>query len=216
MFTGIVEETGFVKTFDKNFKNATLCIGCKSVLKDIKIGDSISVNGVCTTVISYNSSSFVVEISEETLNVSNFSNLKINDELNLERALTLNSRLGGHIVSGHIDCIGELVETEKLSNFYNLKFKLPQKFMKYIVYKGSVTINGISLTVANTDKDTFSVAIIPHTFGNTNLKNITIGDFVNIETDILARYVENLLSVKDNSNNESRIDIEFLKENGFV
>lgn len=216
MFTGIVEETGFVKTFNKNSKNATLCISCKSVLEDIKIGDSISVNGVCTTVINYDNSSFVVEISEETLNVSNFCNLKINDKLNLERALTLNSRLGGHIVSGHIDCTGKVIEIEKLSNFYNLKFELPQKYMKYIVYKGSITINGVSLTVAKVNDNNFTVAIIPHTYNNTNFKNLTISSFVNIETDILGRYVEKLLSANDNVNNESQINMDFLKENGFV
>lgn len=215
MFTGLIEETGYVKSLVKNTNGATLVITCKLILGDIKIGDSICVNGVCETVTNIFSDGFEVRISDETLGVTHLGNLKNGDILNLERALTLNSRLGGHIVSGHIDCVGKLTNIEKLSDFYNLTFEIPENYSKYIVYKGSVAISGISLTIAKTTDNIFKVAIIPHTYQNTNLKNTKIGDFVNIETDILGKYVEKMLSANDNKE-ENTISIDFLKENGFV
>ena len=154
-------------------------------------------------------------LSDETLNITNFSSAKQGDYVNLERALTLNTRLGGHIVSGHIDCTGKLVSVEKISDFYNLKFEIPLNMTKYVIYKGSVTINGISLTVAEINDNIFTVAIIPHTYKNTVLKYLKHGDNVNIETDILAKYVEKLLGLNDNGT-KNNISMEFLKENGFV
>ena len=216
MFTGIVEDIGYVKRFNKTSDGAKLEVSCSvELLNDTKLGDSICINGVCETVTAINSDGFCVDISAETLSVTNFSLLKQNDELNLERALTLSSRLGGHIVSGHIDCKGVITSVEKHSDFYNLFVEIPKDFSKYVVYKGSVTVNGISLTVADVQNDIFKVAIIPHTYGNTNLKCLNIGDIVNIETDILARYVEKLL-YSDNNKKESNIDMAFLEENGFV
>ncbi len=213
MFTGIVEEIGKIKSFKKENNGAIIEVKCKTVLQNTKIGDSISINGVCQTVTKISTNSFCANVSNETLAVTNFDNLKNGDSVNLERALTLNSRLGGHIVSGHIDCTGKLLSVEKLTDFYNLEFEVPQEQEKYIVNKGSVTINGISLTVANIENNIIKTAIIPHTFNNTNLKNLNCGDYVNIETDILGKYVEKLLSVKDN---KSSISMSFLQENGFV
>ena len=215
MFTGIVEEVGQVKSFIKEKNGAKLTIAANTVIKDLKIGDSIAVNGVCQTVTDFDNSSFTVMVSDETLSVTTFKNLKTGDYLNLERALTLQSRLGGHIVSGHVDCIGKLVSKEILSDFYNLYFEIDENFAKYVVYKGSITINGISLTVADINSSTIKVALIPHTFENTNLKTLNIGDNVNIETDILAKYVEKLLKLNNNSE-KSKINMEFLAENGFV
>ena len=216
MFTGIIEDIGYVKRFTATSDGAKLEVRCSvELLNGTKLGDSICINGVCETVTAINPDGFCVDISAETLSVTNFNSLRQNDELNLERALTLNSRLGGHIVSGHIDCKGVITSIEKHSDFYNLYIKVPQEFSKYIVYKGSVTVNGISLTVADVQNDIFKVAIIPHTYGNTNLKCLNIGDIVNIETDILARYVEKLL-YSDNNKKESNIDMAFLEENGFV
>lgn len=215
MFTGIVEETGKIKSFNVLLNGAKLVVECKKILSDINIGDSICVNGVCQTVIEYTDSSFTVMLSDETLNITNFSSVEQGDYVNLERALTLNTRLGGHIVSGHIDCIGKLISVEKLSNFYNLRFEIPFEMTKYVVYKGSITINGISLTVSEIKDNMFTVAIIPHTYQNTVLKYLKQGDSVNIETDILAKYVEKLLGLNDNKTN-SNISMEFLKENGFV
>lgn len=213
MFTGIVEEVGIIKSFERDSRGATIVVGCKTVLEDTKLGDSIVINGCCQTVVAMDSNSFTARVSEETISVTCFDRFKKGDFVNLERALALNSRLGGHIVSGHIDCKGILLNCEKLADFYNLKFEIPKEQAKYVVYKGSITINGISLTVADIENNVFKVAIIPHTFENTNLKFLTVGNIVNIETDILGKYVEKLLSVKDNSSN---ISMSFLQENGFV
>ena len=213
MFTGIIEEIGKVKSFKKDSNGATIEVECSIVLEDTKLGDSIAINGVCQTVIDITSNSFKARVSDETLKVTTFESLKTNDIVNLERALTLNSRLGGHIVSGHVDCRGKYIKLEQLTDFYNLEFEIPQEQTKYIVHKGSITINGISLTVAQINDNKFRVAIIPHTYKNTNLKVLNIGDEVNIETDILGKYVEKMLSVKDNN---SKISMTFLQENGFV
>ena len=214
MFTGIVEEIGIIKSY-KSFQNgAEIEIECKTVLEDTKIGDSIAINGVCETVTEICQNSFKAKISDETLSVTAFNTLKSGIEVNLERALTLNSRIGGHIISGHVDCKGKCLNIEKLSDFYNLTFEIPKKNAKYVVYKGSIAVNGVSLTVANVDGIIFKIAIIPHTYQNTNLKNLKVGDFVNIETDILGKYVEKLLSAGDNK--ENHISMEFLAENGFV
>ena len=215
MFTGIVEEVGYVRDYQKNANGALLTVACRKIIEDMRIGDSICINGVCETVVSFEKEFFTVNVSGETLRVTNFSSLAIGDMLNLERALTLQSRLGGHIVSGHIDCTAQLLKLEKSGDYYDLSFKIPQNSKKYIVYKGSITVNGISLTVSDVEGDVFKVSIIPHTYQNTMLKNLKIGDFVNIETDILARYVENLMSA-DNNVVENKISLDFLQENGFV
>lgn len=213
MFTGIIEETGRVKSLTPKTNGAEVIIACSKVLEDVKIGDSIAINGVCQTVIHSTLSEFSAEISDETLKITTLGALKSGDVVNLERALTLSSRLGGHIVSGHVDCRGKFINIEKLSDFYNLEFEIPEEQEKYVVYKGSITINGISLTVAEINRNVVKVAIIPHTFNNTNLKDLKIGDEVNIETDILGKYVEKFLSAKDN---KKGISMDFLQENGFV
>ena len=213
MFTGIVEEIGKIKSLKKENNGAVIEVECKTVLQDTKTGDSIAINGVCQTVTKISTNSFCANVSDETLAVTNFNNLKNGDSVNLERALTLNSRLGGHIVSGHIDCKGKLLSCKNLSEFYDLEFEIPYEQEKYVVSKGSITINGISLTVAKIENNTIKTAIIPHTFNNTNLKTLVPGNYVNIETDILGKYVEKLLSVKDN---KSSISMSFLQENGFV
>ncbi|MBO6256434.1 riboflavin synthase [bacterium] len=213
MFTGIIEETGIIEKFAKLDSGAKLSVQCSKILEGIKIGDSICVDGVCQTVTEYNKNSFSVLLSNETLNITNYKNAKSGDIVNLERALTPNSRLGGHIVSGHVDCTGKLVKMEKFSDFYNLSFETTRYASKYIVYKGSITINGISLTVAKIDNNIFTVAVIPHTYQNTNLKKLKNGDNVNIETDILAKYIEKIIKFDDNKSN---ISMEFLKDNGFA
>lgn len=220
MFTGIVEEIGIVNGFSKSSKNALIVVGCKKVLEDTKLGDSISINGVCQTVTAIDNSSFTAEISSETLAVTNFEKIKVGESVNLERALTLSSRLGGHIVSGHIDGVAKIKNIQKVnagsgtSGFYDIKIEVEKDLAKYIVKKGSVTVNGISLTVAKVTGCEISIAVIPHTFENTNFNNMKSGDYVNIEVDILAKYVEKILSTGDNVSNK-RVDENFLKENGF-
>ncbi len=215
MFTGIIEELGLVKSLIKKSSGADITIQCNKVLENTKIGDSIAINGCCQTVVEINEDTFKANVSEETLSVTNFSTLKPGDVVNLERALTPQTRMGGHIVQGHVDCAGKFIKKEQLNEFYNLYFEVPENQSRYIAKKGSIAVNGISLTVAGIDQKVFHAAVIPHTFENTNLKFLKTYDNVNIETDILGKYVEKLLSVSDN-NSESKIDENFLKENGFM
>lgn len=215
MFTGIIEELGLVKSLIKKSSGADITIQCNKVLENTKIGDSIAINGCCQTVVEIFGDTFKANVSEETLSVTNFSTLKPGDVVNLERALTPQTRMGGHIVQGHVDCAGKFIKKEQLNEFYNLYFEAPEDQSRYIVKKGSIAVNGISLTVAGVDQKVFHAAVIPHTFENTNLKFLKTYDNVNIETDILGKYVEKLLSVSDN-NSESKIDENFLKENGFM
>lgn len=197
MFTGIVEEIGFIKSFD----GKNLMVECKKVLENTKIGDSIAIDGCCQTVVSMSESSFSANVSRETLEVT--KGFKPGTQVNLERALTPSTRMGGHIVQGHVDGTARYLG--------NSTFELPKALIKYVVYKGSITIDGVSLTVAKEDGNSFSIAIIPHTLENTTLKNLNPGDLVNIETDILGRYIEKFLSTKHNNITE-----DFLKENGFL
>lgn len=197
MFTGIVEETGLIKSFD----GKRLVVECSKVLENTQIGDSISIDGCCQTVVEMNSKTFSADVSSETLNIT--KGFKSGECVNLERALTPSTRMGGHIVQGHVDGTGRYLG--------DMKFEVSKELEKYIVYKGSITVNGVSLTVSEVSENTFSVAIIPHTLNNTNLKNLKYNDKVNIETDILGRYVEKFLSLKNNNITE-----DFLKENGFL
>ena len=208
MFTGIIEETGRVKTVTNN----KITIFAKTVLSKTKTGDSISVNGVCLTVNLIGNDFFEADVSPETLRVTAFNELKTGSLVNLERAVQVGSRLGGHIVSGHIDGIGRVKYIKHDGQFFNLTLEVSSELARYIVQKGSITVNGISLTVADIDGRNVTIAVIPHTFENTNLKTLKVGDFVNIETDILAKYVEKFLST---DNNKSGISMEFLAEHGF-
>jgi len=207
MFTGIIEEIGEIKSF----KGSLLEISCNKVLEGIQIGDSIAINGCCQTVTKFGKDYFSVEVSPETMSITNFPYLRQGQKVNLERALTPTSRMGGHIVQGHIDQIGAIVKIEKLGEFYEIY--IDTQNTKYIVKKGSIALNGISLTVADVNETTFKIAVIPHTFENTTLCKTKIGEIVNIETDILGRYIEKFLSPNDN---KSRISMEFLSENGFI
>lgn len=197
MFTGIVEETGFIKSFDGH----KLIVECSKVLENTQIGDSIAIDGCCQTVVATSLNTFSADVSSETLKIT--KGFKTGECVNLERALLPQTRMGGHIVQGHIDGTAKYLG--------DMTFEVPKELDKYIVYKGSITVNGVSLTVSKNQNNTFSVAIIPHTLENTNLKYLKIGDLVNIETDILGRYVEKFLSTKNNNITE-----DFLKENGFM
>ena len=208
MFTGIVEELGRVQAITKD----KITVECGTVLVDAKLGDSIAVNGVCLTVVNILPNSFVADVSPETFKVTSLGDLKVGSFVNLERAMIANGRFGGHMVSGHIDGRGKFISVQKNGEFYDLKIELESEQMKYVVKKGSIAINGISLTIAGINKNEISIAVIPHTFEKTNLKTLKSGDFVNIEVDIIAKYVEKFLSTSDN---KSRISLEFLQEHGF-
>ena len=208
MFTGIIEELGKVQAITSN----KVTVECGTVLEDAKLGDSIAVNGVCLTVTELGTKTFTADVSYETLRVTSLANLKAGSFVNLERAMPADGRFGGHVVSGHVDGLGKAISIQKKGDFYDIKIVLDDKESKYTVKKGSITIDGISLTIAEVNKNEVSLAIIPHTFENTNLKILKIGDFVNIETDIMAKYVEKFLLTSDN---KSRISLEFLQEHGF-
>lgn len=214
MFTGIIEELGTVKSFLQTGSNAKITIECKEILNGVKIGDSIAIDGACQTVVAFSKNTFSAEVSGETLKVTTFSKLKTGTIVNLERAMTLNSRLGGHIVSGHVDGLGQIKTIQKTDDFYRITISFEEDIAKYLAKKGSVTINGISLTIADIKMTEFELAIIPHTFETTNLKYLQNGNFVNLEVDILARYIEKILSTGNNGC-KNVIDESFLKQNGF-
>ena len=206
MFTGIVEETGKVQTVT----DRKIVIECNEVLGNTKIGDSIAVNGACLTVTEIGKNSFSADISPETFKVS--CKLKLGDIVNLERAMSANGRFGGHIVSGHVDGVATIIGLKNTGEFYDLQIKLANEEAKYVIRKGSITIKGISLTIASVKDNLVNIAIIPHTYENTCLKSLKMGDLVNIEVDILAKYIEKFLSKNDD---KSKIDIDFLQRNGF-
>ena len=189
MFTGIIEEVGKVLTISKD----TLSFGASKTIIDATLGSSICVNGVCLTLISINKNSGTVNIGPETKKLSNIGKLELNDLINLERPLSPQDRFGGHIVQGHIEGMCSIVNIKKNDIAYEIDLKLLKNFDRYIVKKCFVTLDGISLTVNEITKDTFKVSIIPHTWENTNLQNKKIGDRINLETDIVARYIEKFL-----------------------
>lgn len=216
MFTGLIEEIGEIKSIEKGAKSARITIKSEKVLQEIKLGDSICTNGVCLTVTEFTSNTFSVDVMAETVRSSNLGELKSGSKVNLERALRLSDRLGGHIVSGHIDGIGTIVDLQSEENATWVSVKTTKDILKYIVHKGSITIDGISLTVAYVDDNIFKVSIIPHTKGETTLVIKKIGDEVNLESDMMAKYVEKLLNYGEVSKEKKPISMDFLKENGFV
>ena len=209
MFTGIIEETGKIKSLNTN----SVTIFANKVLQDIRIGDSIAVNGICLTVTDFDKTSFSADVSKETFKVTNFYSLKLNSLVNLERAMRLQDRFGGHIVSGHIDCTATVLYNKSLIDFNELTIKLNEDYSKYIVKKGSICINGVSLTVNSIENNVLSVMLIPQTLSNTNLLSLEVNDIVNIETDILAKYLE---KIQNKGNSTSHITEELLAQNGFM
>ncbi len=200
MFTGIVEEIGTVKAIHKGNQSYTLEISCRKVLEGTKLGDSIAVNGACLTVNTMNEQSFTADCTPETMRRTAFSLLRVGGNVHLERALQLGGRLGGHIMLGHVDTTGKVISFEKEGNGVNISFTVPYEWMKYIVEKGSIAIDGVSLTVAAKKDNGFSVALIPHTGEETLLLKKHVGDPVNIECDYLGKYVESFLKKSPSSN----------------
>ncbi|MBU3811111.1 MAG: riboflavin synthase [Candidatus Niameybacter stercoravium] len=216
MFTGIVEEIGTIESVQKGEKFSVLKIKASKVLEQTQIGDSIATNGVCLTVTHMDEKSFKADVMAETLRKSNLGGLALGERVNLERALSLNSRLGGHIVSGHIDGVGEVVSLVKEDHATWVTIKAPLEILKYVVPKGSITIDGISLTVAYVDEEVFKVSIIPHTKDVTTLLTKKPKDTVNLECDLIGKYVEKLLGFTQETSKPSLINETFLQENGFM
>jgi len=217
MFTGIVEELGTVRGIAAGAKSGKITIAAQTVLTDLHIGDSIAVNGICLTVISFDKNGFVADVMPETVQRTAFAELKSGSRVNLERALTLSSRLGGHIVSGHIDGVGTIVDLQADDNAVIIKITAERPVLKYIIEKGSVTIDGISLTVVGAQADWFSVSVIPHTREVTSLSGKKTGSKVNIETDLIGRYVERFVTFAeaDDPTEKTAITKDFLQKYGF-
>lgn len=215
MFTGLIEEIGIVKSIHQSGKSATLVVGASRVLGDVKRGDSISTNGVCLTVTQFNSNEFTVDVMPETMKRSNLGKLKSGSKVNLERAMKVGDRFDGHIVSGHIDGTGIIKSFEEDDNAIWVSVSCENELLKYIIEKGSIAIDGISLTVAYVDDKTFEVSIIPMTKDDTTLISKKIGDKINLECDIVGKYVEKLMGFSEKEKGKSRMSAEFLRENGF-
>lgn len=215
MFTGIIEEIGTVRRIQKGRYSAVLTIQASKVLEQTKIGDSIAVNGICLTVTELSEGYFQADVMHETLNRSSLSQITSGSHVNLERAMPADGRFGGHIVAGHVDGVGKILSTRRddTAVWYMIEAETP--VMRYIVEKGSVTVDGISLTVAQVWENRFSVSVIPHTQEHTVLKERTEGDFVNLETDIIGKYVEKLLQPAKEPRKESKITKEFLAKYGY-
>lgn len=212
MFTGIIEEIGKIKGIRKGAASALLTIEASVVLEDVHLGDSIAVNGVCLTVTNFTGDTFTADVMHETLNRSSLGALKAGSAVNLERAMKADGRFGGHIVAGHIDGTGTIADIKKDDNATWYTVKAEPAVMRYIIEKGSIAIDGISLTVASIAKDSFRVSIIPHTSGQTTLSMKKPGDLVNLENDCIGKYVEKLLQPCQSG---SGITKEFLLQYGF-
>lgn len=215
MFTGLVSEIGKIISINKGIQSAKLTISGMKILQEVNIGDSISVNGICLTVTEYTQNSFTVDVMPETFRMTNLQQLQMNSEVNLEPALKVSDRLGGHIVTGHIDGTGIISKYVKEENATRITIDVEDDLHKYIIHKGSVALDGISLTVASVMKNSFQVSVIPLTEKDTTLLNKKVGDKINIECDIVGKYVEKLL-MNNHEEKTSKIDTNFLRQNGFI
>ena len=212
MFTGIVEGVGNVMMVEFRGQGRRLALSVPLSLTDMQLGDSINVNGACLTVVEISGEVIHVDLSSETLQRSTLSDIKEGNSVNLERALRLSDRLGGHIVTGHVDGIGTIAELHKQRDFLQIKIRVPQSVSKYVVQKGSIAVDGTSLTVNEIKGDVIELTLIPFTLEKTVLINKRVGDRVNLESDILGKYVEKMM---DRSSSE-KVTLSFLREHGFI
>ena len=218
MFTGLVEELGKIKSITKGTKSARLTIEGHVVLQDVKLGDSIAVNGTCLTVVEYTQRSFTADVMPETVRSTVLAELKPGDVVNLERTLRLGDRLGGHIVSGHVDGVGVIRSKERSDNAIVVTIEAPPEVMRYIIAKGSIAIDGTSLTIVDYGTDWFSVSLIPHTASLTTVGLKETGSKVNLEADVLGKYVAKLLGLQNGDEKKqasSGLTMEFLQQHGF-
>nr|WP_054673407.1 riboflavin synthase [Veillonella denticariosi] len=219
MFTGIIEEIGRVENIKKGPKSLAITIRGKKIFDDLKIGDSVAVNGgVCLTATTIGNDVFTADVMPESIKMTTFTNLKVHQPVNLERAMPANGRFGGHIVAGHVDGTGRIINREQTDNAVIFTIDAPTSVMDYVIYKGSITINGISLTIMRRTDSSFSVSIIPHTLSETVLGTAHIGTEVNLETDIAGRYIRHFMNVgvESTENKEEKSMHSLLVENGFI
>jgi riboflavin synthase len=217
MFTGIIQSVGQVASIrqaDGGDWQLAVQVG-KLDMRDVALGDSIAVNGVCLTVIEMSSDQFVADVSNETLTVTAFADFASGTRVNLEKALRLADRLGGHMVSGHVDGVGQLISIQADGRSWRYQFSLPEALVRYVCAKGSITINGVSLTVNQVSMHDFSVNLVPHTLQETNLGDLIVGNRVNLEVDMIARYLERLMIGATNRDTQSKLTPAFLAEHGF-
>jgi riboflavin synthase len=215
LFTGIIEEIGYVKRINQQSRSAQIEIKADKVLGDVAVGDSIAVNGVCLTVVAFDSQHFTADVMPETVSKTNLRELKPGSPVNLERALKLGGRLGGHIVQGHVDAVGTIVEKQILEIAIIYRIATEPELLQYVVPKGSVAIDGISLTVVDVFQDSFTVSLIPHTAHETVLGEKKPGDRVNLESDIIGRYVKHLMN-RNHGEERQALNLSFLAEHGFI
>ncbi|RNC68616.1 MAG: riboflavin synthase [Desulfuromonadales bacterium] len=216
MFTGLIEDVGFFRRIERTGAAARLTATTSLSLESVAIGDSVAVNGACLTVVAKKGGDLTFDVSPETLERTTLGTIGSGAPLNLERALRMGDRLGGHIVTGHVDCIATVVERREVSGNILFTFRIPRESARYFVAKGSVAIDGISLTVNTVSDDSFTVNIIPLTAVKTTLLVRRAGDRVNIETDILGKYVERLLGFTHKGANDGGVTLELLAKNGFL
>jgi riboflavin synthase len=216
MFTGIIEELGKISEFEKRADGARVKISAQTVTENTNEGDSIAVNGVCLTAIDVKESSFAADISNETLRRSTLGKLKVSAKVNLERAVTPTTRLGGHFVQGHIDATGIFFGAIQDGDFWTVRVGFPVEIAKYLIYKGSISVEGISLTIANLSADSFEIAVIPKTWNQTNLHALQNGDAVNLEVDMIAKYIERIMLYGKTPEKTEGVTIEKLQKLGFV
>lgn len=218
MFTGIIEATGTIKKIEQRQGDIRLTIASSQLdFGDVKLGDSIACNGICLTVVAFGKDWYAVDVSRETLAKSTMQHWQVGDTVNLEKAMLPTTRFGGHIVSGHVDTVANITQIRQDSRSIYVEITLPQAFSKYVATKGSVTVDGISLTTNLVNGNVISLNIIPHTSQVTNIgKHWQVGSLVNIEVDVLARYLERLLMNNGQTEKSSGISLEFLAENGFL
>jgi riboflavin synthase len=215
MFTGIIEELGKISNLEKHAGGARIKISAKVVTENTAEGDSIAVNGVCLTALGVKADSFSADVSSETLNRTTLGILNTGAKVNLERAVTVSTRLGGHIVQGHVDARGKFLEAAQTGDFWTVRVLYPVEIGQYLVYKGSISVEGISLTIAGLAENSFEIAVIPKTWELTNLSTLKRGDEVNLEADVIAKYVERIMLYKCEEKTEA-ITMKKLTKLGFV
>ncbi|MCY9376300.1 riboflavin synthase subunit alpha [Bacillus spizizenii] len=215
MFTGIIEETGTIESMKKAGHSMALTIKCSKILEDVHLGDSIAVNGICLTVTDFTNNQFTVDVMPETVKATSLNELSKGSKVNLERAMAANGRFGGHFVSGHVDGTAEITRIEEKSNAVYYDVKMDPSLTKTLVLKGSITVDGVSLTIFGLTEDTVTISLIPHTISETTFSEKTIGSKVNIECDMIGKYMYRFLHKANENKTQQSITKAFLSENGF-
>ncbi len=217
MFTGIIEAVGTLKALTPKGEDMSITVSSGNLdMSDVKLGDSIATNGVCLTVVAMTENSYTADLSLETMKLTGFTQYQVGDKVNLEKAMLPTTRFGGHIVSGHVDGVGEIIERNPVGRAIEYWIKMPEEIAKYVAYKGSVTVDGISLTVNGLRTNGFKLTIVPHTSSETTIDSFQVGRKVNLEVDVLARYLERLLKGEAAESGNASITMEFLQQNGFA